>query len=151
MTVVCKTAEDFLAALEEIAEEKITKAITHLQTEMAVFCFQVWTDGKATWSKDQPNDYWSGQYRASVNVSVSTPDISYAPDNPGEWPIHQSPYPAKDVGYIRGLLAEELTLPYSTVWISNSVPHAVKVEEHTQIAEKAAEFTRSHFVTGAVI
>ena len=145
MTVVCRTADELLNALNEIAEAKIEKEIIRVQTAMAVFCYVTWSTGKATWSKEQPNDYWSGQYRASINVDVGAIDASYAPDNPGEWPIHGDPYPAKDVSYVEGVLATELAQPYKVVWLSNAVPHAAKVEDHTHIAAQAAEFTRSHF------
>lgn len=158
MTVFCKTLDSLQEALDDITEKKIGQAIVETQKSVALFCYSVWAGGKATWSPKQPNDYWSGQYRASVTVDVGSADPSFAPDNPGPWPIHPHPYPAKAVTTIEGTLSAELDFsnPYRVVYLSDNAPHAAKVESHTGIAAKAAEntramaaeFTKSHFSSG---
>jgi len=159
MTVMCKTPFDLLEALNKAAEAKIAKAIIGVQIEMATFCYGVWSSGKATWAREQPNDYWSGQYRASIDVAIGAPMVEFAPDNPGDWPLHPDPLPAMPVSDIEGYLVSSLTAPYQIVWISDNAPHALLVESRTGIAgnaagqlqRMAATFTTSHFTTGGII
>ena len=96
MTVTVRTASELSAALNRLVEQKVDRAVAIATREVAVYAFSEWVGGKFTWSRWQPNDVWSGQARASVNVSIGSPDRSFAPDNPGDWPLHASPYPARD-------------------------------------------------------
>lgn len=146
MTITVRTASELSAALSLLVEQKVDRAVAIATREVAVYCFAQWTGGKFTWSRWQPNDVWSGQARASVNVAAGSPDRSSAPDNPGDWPLHGSPYPARDPFEARFVL--EGLQPYQTVWISDNAPHAAKVEQHTQVAHMAAEFAKSHFRPG---
>lgn len=146
MTINVNTAQDFASALDLMTKAKVDDCIAAVQREAAVYCFQQWTSGKFTWSKWQPEDVWSGQSRASVNVSVGAPDPTYAPDNPGDWPIHGSPYGPRDPFEARFRL--ESMQPYSVVWVTDNAPHAAKVEAFTRVAHMAAKFTTSHFAPG---
>lgn len=144
--VTVTNAADLRAALDRLVAERVDRAVAAVTREVAVYCFAQWTSGKFTWSRWQPNDVWSGQSRESVNVSVGSPDRSFAPDNPGDWPLHSSPYGPRDPFEARFKL--EGLAPYQTVFVSDNAPHAAKVEQHTQVAHMAAEFTRSHFQPG---
>lgn len=144
MTVTVSTAADLRAALADIARAKVGTAVTRAQTAIVGYCVEEWELGKATWSPKQPNDFWSGQYRASLRVSPGQPDPSYEPDNPGPWPIHNHPYPALVGAEVMNMLAG--IEPFQVVYLSDNAPHAQKVEDHTKIATAAAEFTRAHFV-----
>ncbi len=143
MTIIVKTPDELLSALNRLATERIEHAVTTAQRELAVFAFDQWTSSKFTWSPRQPNDVWSGQSRESINVSVGSPDPTYARDNPGPWPNHTSPYAPRDPFEARFKL--ERIPAWDTVYVSSNAPHAVKVEARTQGMHGAAEFTRSHF------
>ena len=146
VTITVHSPEELRQAFANIVADRVDGAIAAVQREAAVYCFAQWTSGKFTWSRWQPDDVWSGQSRASVNVSIGSPDRSYAPDNPGDWPLHTSPLPPRDPFEAR--FALEGLKPYGTVYVSDNAPHAAKVEQHTQIAHAAAKFTVSHFAPG---
>ena len=143
MGVTVTSPAELRAALADQMETRIKPAIVTAQKMVVSYCFIEWEYGKATWSPQQPNYYWSGQYRASVNVSIGSPDDSFVAENPGPWPIHPDPYPGNDLATaMDGLDA----LPFaSVVYISNAVPYAQDVEAHTQIAAAASAFTIAHF------
>jgi hypothetical protein len=143
MGIKVTSAAELRAALADQMESRVKPAVVNAQRMIVSYCFEEWELGKATWSGAQPNNYWSGQYRASVNISIGAPDDTTAPDNPGPWPIHPNPYPAIDLSTalqaINGLGFGE------TVYITNAVPYAQTVEDHTQIAAAASAFTVAHF------
>lgn len=143
MGVTVTTADELRAALADQMESRIKPGIVTAQRAIVTYCFQEWEQGKATWSSKQPNYYWSGQYRASVNVSIDSPEGDYAAPNPGPWPIHPDPYPGKDIATALDAIGG---LQFgAVVYISNAVPYAQTVEDHTQIAAAASEFTKAHF------
>jgi hypothetical protein len=146
VTITVRTASELSAALQKLTEDRVDRAVAVATREVAVYCFEQWTAGKFTWSRWQTRDVWSGQSRASVNVSVGSPDRSYAPDNPGDWPLHGAPYPARDPFEAR--FALEGLRPYQMVFVSDAAPHAAKVEQHTQVAHMAAGFSKAHFAPG---
>ena len=143
MGVTVTTSAELRAALADQMENRIKPAVTNAQRIIVAYCFQEWETGKATWSARQPNNYWSGQYRASVQISIGEPSGTFEPENPGPWPIHPNPYPALDVA--TALQAVESLGFGQTVYISNAVPYAETVEDHTLIAAGASAFTVAHF------
>lgn len=146
MTIICRTPDELLAALNRLTDEVIESAVVEAQRQVVEFAFATWAAGKFTWSRFQADDVWSGQSRASIRVSIGAPDGSYEPDNPGDWPHHQAPYPAPDVfqamGRLGGLRA------YQSVILSDNSPNYAEVEKRTAVGRAAAEFTRSHFSSG---
>lgn len=146
MTIICRTPEELLAALNRLTDEVIDPAVVEAQRQVVEFAFATWSAGKFTWSRFQTDDVWSGQSRASIRVSIGAPDGSFEPDNPGDWPHHENPYPAPDVfqamGRLDGLRA------YQTVTLSDNAPHYSDVEKMTGVGKAAAEFTKSHFGPG---
>ena len=143
MAIVVKTPDELLYALNQLTTERVERAVTTAQREMAVYAFTQWTRSKFTWSAFNPNDVWSGQSRESIKVSIGSPTASYAPANPGPWPNHPSPYQPRDPFDAR--FALESIPAWQPVYVSSNVPHALKVESRTQGMKGAAEFTRSHF------
>lgn len=146
LTITVKTASDLNAALQRIIAERVDRGVAAATREVAVYAFTEWTGGKFTWSKYNPNDVWSGQSRQSVNIGIGSPDPSFAPDNPGSWPMHESPYPPRDPFEARFKL--EGLPAYVPVYISDNAPNMAKVEAHTQVAHMAAAFTQAHFKPG---
>lgn len=151
MTIICRTPDEVLAALNRMADEVIEPAVVEAQKQVVEFAFHEWAWGKATWV--HPDPFWTGQYRSSVRVSIGSPDGTFTPEHPDvtsgeiQWPEHPgTPYYPLSAAEVAGIL--EGLRPYQTVYISNDVPHADKVEAHTQVMNAAAEFTRSHFSSG---
>lgn len=146
MTITVHSPDELRQAFASLVADRVDGAVSAAQREAAVYCFEQWTSGKFTWSRWQPNDVWSGQSRASVNVSIGSPNRSYAPANPGDWPLHASPLPPRDPFEAR--FALEGLKPYGTVYVSDNAPHVDRVEKHTQVAHAAASFTKAHFAPG---
>lgn len=143
MAVVVKTPEELLSVLNQLSTERIERAVTTAQREMAVYAFEQWTSSRFTWSRFNPNDVWSGQSRESVTVSVGSPSPQFAAPIPGPWPNHPNPYQPRDPFDARFKL--ERIPAWETVYVSSNVPHALTVEMHTHGMQGSAEFTRSHF------
>lgn len=146
MGEVCRTPDALRAAFAKVVSEKVDHAIAQAQREATVYAFSMVVSGKFTWSRWQPNDVWSGQARQSVNVSYGTIDRSYAPDNPGDWPLHQSPYPPRDP--FEAAFALEGMPAYGMSYVSDAAPHMQNVEMHTGVMRFAAEATKAHFAPG---
>lgn len=146
MTILCRTPDELESALNRLAASVIDPAVVEAQKQVVEFAYGQWAAGKFTWSRYQTDDVWSGQSRASIRVSVGAPDVSFAPDNPGNWPHHENPYPPRDVFDVMDHLAG--LRPYQTVYLSDNAPHYAKVEAHTQVGRTAAEFAKSHFGPG---
>lgn len=146
MTIICRTPDELLAALNRLTDEVIEPAVVSAVRQIAEFYVITWNAGTFTWSRGQPNKVWSGQAMESLRASIGSPDQTYAPDNPGPWPNHPHPYegrsPFEVLDALSGLKA------YDTVWLSSNAPHMADVERHTMVGHMAAEFTKSHFASG---
>ncbi|GEM_PF-4798473 len=146
MGVTVTTAEEFEAACHDWMEKVVKPAVVAAQLEVARAAAEAIVTAKATWNDKQPNDYWSGQFRASVTVAVGAPDDTAAPDNPGPWPIHPNPYPPADVdGMVDSLASIQA---FQIVYIADAVPYAEDVESHVEPFGLAAAMIQSAFAPG---
>ncbi len=62
----------------------------HAQYEAGRIAGGNWQWAKATWSRMQPDDWWTGRYRYSLRVAFGSPDTSAALPHPDtvSWPEH---------------------------------------------------------------
>lgn len=162
MTITVSTGAEFTAAAEELFAKKIAEILPKAQIEISARVFQTWSNAKWTWSPKNPDDIWSGRARGSLNIAIGEPDPSALPRHPATiwgkghagrmkgvhraawWPDPvPGPYEAKDVFEAKASISG--LVPYQVVWISDNVPYAHKIEDHTNIAHAAATFAVSHY------
>lgn len=146
MTVIVRTPDELEAALNAWFDSIAKPAIRAAQLEVIRTAADWIVESKATWSAQQPNPYWSGQFRASVTIAAGLPDETAAPDNPGPWPIHPNPYPPADIDSQIGQVADVAL--FQTVFIADASPNASEVESHVGPFEMTTAKTLAAFAPG---
>ena len=139
MAVICKTAAEFGAALDAFMTDEVDEVVGAAAKAVTTSVYQKAIELKTTWSPDQPGDIWTGEFRYSFNISIGAPNTSALPPmEPAQpWPIADSVYGLSDA--IASLEMIASIKPYDIAYVSNSSFHVQKVEDNTQIIEKAAE------------
>lgn len=142
--MLCTTASEWQNAIGRV-QKKVADLPSLAQFQVAQEALFSWQWAKATWSKFNTDDYWTGRYRGSVTISVGGHNSSALPPHPEAppWPEHPgTPYEPAEIDALMASVRPAANPP--TVFISVTLDYADKVEGHVHPRALAWEAAAHH-------
>lgn len=123
------SAKAFSKQLKIAYEEKVVGAALEFHKKVVI---TAWRDITATASfagGSHGSPFWSGRFRASNQIAIGKPDFTVLPPNPsaGRHPA-PVPNPYKSRPVTDAVTAMVGLKPFDTVFISNGLPYARRIE-----------------------